>query len=81
MTITHGFSLYRSGYSDEGFFPWPDNQLWARETTTLMDDAENSIILRPEYGSSAALYRVRLIPAESAEVGWVSWRAKLEINN
>lgn len=81
MTITHAFSLYRSGYSDENAFPWPDNQLWASEVSVLTDNAENAVILRPDYGSAAALYRVRLFPAESAELGWVSWRIQLEIDN
>ncbi len=78
--MLHHFRLYRSGWT-EGQLPWPDNQLWASGKVVLFPKASNSLVMNPEFGSAAALYRVRLDPLESAEADWVNWRAILEINN
>lgn len=75
----HCLRLYRSGWSGDAL-PWSDNQLWAA-CTTFLAAGHNTVVLWPEYGSAAALYRVRLHQVESPEDGWVSWRAALDINN
>lgn len=80
VAASHGFRLYRSGWSDDRV-PWSDNQLWASIETFLTPGVENTIVLSPDYGGMASLYRVRLSPVESPEEGWVSYRARLEINN
>lgn len=75
----HNFRLYRSGWSGKEA-PWDDNQLWAKMTTPLMLGTENAVIMEPWYGSAASLYRLDLIPLESPETGWVTWRARLSVN-
>lgn len=76
--VLHEFRLYRSGWA-EGT-PWPDNQLWANGVRSLMPDASNALTLDPMYGSAASWYQVHLSPAESAEIGWTSWRARLIVD-
>jgi hypothetical protein len=75
----HEFRLYRHGYSDPAL-KWPDNQLWA-DAITVLAEGSNSLDLRPRFGHAASWYRVVLAPAESAEDGWMSWRARLEIDS
>lgn len=80
MTGRHAFRLYRSGWS-EGL-PWDDNQLWAESRLAeLTDGAENRLVLDPMYGAANSWYQVFLRPAEAAEAGWTTWRARLVIDN
>lgn len=76
----HAFSLYRSGWSGDQV-PWPDNQLWAEAPhVVLPDTGETHVDLQPRFGHVASWYRLRLLPAESAEEGWTARKAFLDID-
>lgn len=78
----HAFALYRSGWFGEEI-PWDDNQLWARGMMSLpaLPLASHTVTLEPVYGSAASWYQVHLDGLDSPEVGWITYRCRLIIDN
>lgn len=85
VPVAHMFTLYRTGpVADRTSGYRSEEQLWARGHRvfqSLEPGGREVIVLDPQYGSAAALYRVDIRVEESAEPGWLQARIQLQVNN